>query len=613
MPSKLFSLLSFILFILLSIPAMADNKPFIIDTIPIQHEGRIKPLSTYSEVLLLKTYGKKSFNEMSSEQFLTELLLDSKNALKRPIFNIANPDIVHLLGLEYDSNHKYNFIELLQSMSSRMEMINKLNELDPAKLTGSQSQLLNLYINLMEYFEIARSLSLVKYEFEINNIEVSELLNVNMGDKLNYLDMIQRKARYKQVFHKLREYSKPAQDDILKIGEKLRVLSRDKNAKIFRVMPAQGVRKDNTWFSPWEVMNMGEGTPETAKLISLWTDLAVAYRVKDEELWNKSYLEIIGITSKYIDPNKTYFEKIYNSFDLFKISTGLYLIALLLIGLYAFSGKLVILKVSNVIIMSALIIHGLGLLSRMYIMGRPPVTTLYESILFVGFISVLFSMLLEYRNKNSIGSLIAAFTGSFFLFLSIKYVGDGDSLGVLVAVLNTNFWLATHVVTITIGYGACFVAGLLAHIYLIQKSFNFQDKISHNSTFNNMIGVSLIALFFSILGTILGGIWADQSWGRFWGWDPKENGAMFICLWLITLLHGKLAGQLKPIIFAYGMVLTNIVVVLAWFGVNLLGIGLHSYGFIDSVATNIVLFIIIELSFIIFIISARQLRKKNEV
>ena len=110
-----------------------------------------------------------------------------------------------------------------------------------------------------------------------------------------------------------------------------------------------------------------------------------------------------------------------------------------------------------------------------------------------------------------------------------------------------------------------------------------------------MHGACLYSLFFTVLGTILGGIWADQSWGRFWGWDPKENGAMLICMWMLWAVHGRLTKYFNDLTYALVVSLTSIVVVLAWFGVNLLNVGLHSYGFTSNIATTIALFSFFEL------------------
>ena len=129
-----------------------------------------------------------------------------------------------------------------------------------------------------------------------------------------------------------------------------------------------------------------------------------------------------------------------------------------------------------------------------------------------------------------------------------------------------------------------------------------------------MIMLNLIALFFMLFGTILGGIWADQSWGRFWGWDPKENAALLIVMWQILIIHLRISGLIKPLEFAFGMIISNIFLAFGWFGVNLLGVGLHSYGFTDSIATNLALFILFELWFAIgiyFLIKDTDASRKN--
>jgi ABC-type transport system involved in cytochrome c biogenesis permease subunit len=164
----------------------------------------------------------------------------------------------------------------------------------------------------------------------------------------------------------------------------------------------------------------------------------------------------------------------------------------------------------------------------------------------------------------------------------------------LVAVLNSNFWLATHVTTITTGYGATVICSLIGHLYLIKAVFKPNDKAQLKTIYNNMLAMTFIALFFTMFGTILGGIWGDQSWGRFWGWDPKENGALLIVMWLLMMIHLKISGLAKGEGYALGLVLANITVALAWFGVNLLSVGLHSYGFTEGVALNLFVFILAE-------------------
>jgi len=151
------------------------------------------------------------------------------------------------------------------------------------------------------------------------------------------------------------------------------------------------------------------------------------------------------------------------------------------------------------------------------------------------------------------------------------------------AVLDTNFWLATHVVMITLGYSAMFVAGFLATVYVIRGFFTTTLLPATAKALSRMVyGVICFGTLFSFVGTILGGIWADQSWGRFWGWDPKENGALLIVIWCAIVLHARWGGLIRERGLMAMAIFGNIVTAFSWFGVNMLGVGLHSYGFMDA-------------------------------
>ncbi|MDE2028626.1 MAG: cytochrome c biogenesis protein CcsA, partial [Candidatus Omnitrophica bacterium] len=152
--------------------------------------------------------------------------------------------------------------------------------------------------------------------------------------------------------------------------------------------------------------------------------------------------------------------------------------------------------------------------------------------------------------------------------------------------------------TITMGYGATCVAGILGHIWLIQASLGKKREVLDN-TYKTTLGIMGVALTLTFLGTNLGGIWADQSWGRFWGWDPKENGALMIVLWLAILFHAKFAMMIDDFGLAIGCVISMMVVMWAWFGVNLLSIGLHSYGFTSGIANALIIYAAGEIAFII--------------
>jgi len=235
-------------------------------------------------------------------------------------------------------------------------------------------------------------------------------------------------------------------------------------------------------------------------------------------------------------------------------------------------------------------------LVRMYLQGRPPVTNLYSSALFVGWGSVLLCLFLERFYKNGIGSVCASTIGFVTLLIAHNLQLDGDSLEMLRAVLDTNVWLATHVVMVTLGYSSVALAGFLGIIYILRGLFTTSFNETTASSLGRMIyGVTCFATLFSFVGTILGGIWADQSWGRFWGWDPKENGALLIVLWNAIILHARWGGLVRERGLAVMSVFGNIVVSLSWFGVNMLGVGLHSYGFMDRAFGTLMTFIASQL------------------
>ena len=184
-----------------------------------------------------------------------------------------------------------------------------------------------------------------------------------------------------------------------------------------------------------------------------------------------------------------------------------------------------------------------GILARMWLEGRPPVTNLYSSALFIGWGAVGLCLMLEQFHRNAVASAAGGLIGFGTLIIAHHLSLSGDTLEMMRAVLDSNFWLSTHVVAVTTGYAATFLAGFLAIIYIVRGVFTRSlDELAADSLARMVYGIVCFATLFSFVGTVLGGIWADQSWGRFWGWDPKENGALIIVLWNAIILHGRWGG-----------------------------------------------------------------------
>jgi len=368
-----------------------------------------------------------------------------------------------------------------------------------------------------------------------------------------------------------------------------------------KIIPPASENSEDAWISPWEVESEHALTHNQRNLLFNFLEY-LNKRLADDKMGmdvalSNYYSELNNNYSTSVDSHRLKLETWYNQANMFYTSVAFYILAFLLLGISWISLPTIFKKIAYFSLIIGFLFHGGGLCLRMYIMQRPPVSTLYESIIFVSFITIICAVILEYIRKDGLGIFIGAVSGSIFHYIGFKYAVDGDTMGMLVAVLNSNFWLATHVTTITIGYGTSLMAGFMGHIYLVMAILSPERTNRLNEIYNNTFGITLMALFFALFGTILGGIWADQSWGRFWGWDPKENGAMLICMWHLMMIHMRLSGMVKAPGFALGMVLNNIIVALAWFGVNLLNVGLHSYGFATGIAINLGLFILFEFLF----------------
>ena len=514
-----------LLFLLPSLQA----EEFDVRDIPLQDEGRIKPLDTFARNHLLAFYGKRSIKEMnlSATDWILNLILDPQNGKEQKIFNIRNPEVVSSIYLDWSTEHKYSFNEILPGLSNQAVLINMINQKPNANRTVFEKQLLELNNNALRFEEIS------------------------------YL-------------------------------------------KAMKLLPPDEISKTDEWSSPLEFIVNGRSPEPHQDAILNALQQYLAGRLAGQEASMQSAMAnykaaLLMVPGELFDITVLKKETWMNRVNLFYTSVGLYLFAFILLGLSWMIQPLLLKRASYALLILGFLFHAYGIYLRMHIMGRPPVSTLYESVIFVAFIVILFAIILEYFRRDGLGIFVGTVSGSIFHYIGFGYSADGDTLSMLVAVLNSNFWLATHVTTITMGYGASLVAGFIGHLYLVQAIRQPKNKSNLKSIFNNLFGITLIALFFTLFGTILGGIWADQSWGRFWGWDPKENGALLIVLWQLMMVHMRLSGLAKPAEFALGMALNNIIVALAWFGVNLLQVGLHSYGFDDGVARNLFIFIVLEL------------------
>ena len=231
--------------------------------------------------------------------------------------------------------------------------------------------------------------------------------------------------------------------------------------------------------------------------------------------------------------------------------------------------------------MAALLV---GFSMRVIISGRPPVTNMYESVIYVGSGVAIFGFVFEamYRNRYVLTAAAAVATISLILADNCPVILD-PGVRPLEPVLRSNFWLVTHVMTITLSYAAFALALGIANVtlgyFLLRSDKADAIRALSQLTYRAIqVGVLLLAA-----GIILGAAWADYAWGRFWGWDPKEVWALVALLGYLGVLHARLGGAVGHRGLAAMSIVCFSLVVMAWYGVNfVLGAGLHSYGFGDG-------------------------------
>lgn len=217
---------------------------------------------------------------------------------------------------------------------------------------------------------------------------------------------------------------------------------------------------------------------------------------------------------------------------------------------------------------------------RVLITGRPPITSLPSSIGFVATALVVAVLAMTRSRPASRAAGIAAGLG--LLFVSAGFGSGQDPIGVVQAILDTNFWLSVHVLTIASGYSFVLFAALVSAVYVVRRLHHGAPLPQQVPTYRLMMVLLRLALTLTFLGTVLGGFWADQAWGRFWGWDPKENGALLLILWGAFALHARPARLLDDLGVALVGVWGLAIVAFSWFGVNMMAQGLHSYGWSDA-------------------------------
>lgn len=541
--------------------------------IPVVSEGRTKPLDTAAASALLAISGRtqvtigeeESKRRVPAIQWLLEVISEAKVADEREIFRVENLEVQETIGVKKREGMRY----------SRKDIRDHQEEFE-------------------KQVRLARSQAKDRKELSVYQKKILELSEkVSTFDNLVFAFGLQHRIRGETQQEVLRSFQMVNQ-----FAEAL----EEEGQPVFAVWPRNSDEEWHILSRAWllDIPNRMKKNGEENQAVTAWEQILKAYSDDKPAAFNQAVDHLLELINKDhpsdLNPRIIRLESYFNYVQPFTHAGRVYLMAFVLSALGWLVWPRGLNRAAFFVLLVTLVVHTAALVARLIISGRPPVTNLYSSAVFIGWGCVVMGLLFEVIYRIGIGNLVASVAGYATLLIADGLASDGDTFTVLQAVLDTQFWLATHVTCITLGYATTYLAGLFGVAYIVRGVCTPTLSVADGRDIHRMIyGTLCFSIFFSFVGTVLGGLWADDSWGRFWGWDPKENAALIIVLWNAIALHARWGGLVKERGLAVLAVAGNIFVSWSWWGVNALGAGLHSYGFKQGTIRNLGLFILFNL------------------
>lgn len=611
------SLLMAIFFVSLAMRKPSDRQEIdyqSIGALPVHYGGRVKPLASAGaevlEILSNKPYAllqldgndtKESKGDyeakekrIPAEQWLFAVMMNEEWVRANPLIRIDATSVTTDLNLTRVKSNRYSYNDIVDGLQAIWPRVQKIIQ--------SRQQGTKLPFEDEKLLEVLNKISFV--DSLIDSYRPIAPPSLTSGDAAKIQDELNQMG---PGVDRLRSNNNPA------------ILPSLKTEAVVDGQPAPPKRWDTfgvAFFDAVPGMLAKEDNPKIAAVLKFF-EISGAYmeNKKDAAKINRlveEYREaaVKAHGAETLRINKVEYEYQYESMNAFGNAQVIYLI----VGILALVSYAVMPTSLRTIALwmciATLLLHTYGIAARIYISERPPVVSLYSAAVFIGWGMVLFCIAAEILYPIGVSLIVASISG--YLSLLVAYGLDvGDSMPVLRAVLDTQFWLATHVISVSLGYSATFFAGIFGIVIVIAKCLAMAagDKTQANWAvkvrdsipilFRICYAVVCFGLFFSFVGTVLGGLWGDDSWGRFWGWDPKENGALMIVLWNALLLHARWDKLVGALGFANLAIFGNIVTAWSMFGTNQLGIGLHAYGaFEGDLMRNLVIWCAVQVLFI---------------
>ncbi|MCW8898172.1 MAG: cytochrome c biogenesis protein CcsA [Flavobacteriales bacterium] len=488
-------------------------------------DGRLKPINTWASEVLRKVARKDKLNGQTPEQVLLGMLYNPRHWQEQPMIYINR-----------------NIEQLQKELNAK-----------------------NNYATFFDFFD---------HDFNyVLSEQVKEATRKKPGERSKY------------------------DDEVIKVDERINICYMVYEGSLLRLFPKHKDPND-TWYSFLDYKKF-----ETHDSIFVKSFLPLYFNAIHQSLDENDW-QIADSTLKYLDdyqkkfgasvyPSETEInvEVAYNKINIFNLLFKHYAIIGILMLIFLFMDifnpkkwKTTAINALSIILFVHFIAHTGGLAARWYISGHAPWSNGYESMIFIAWATLLAGFIFSKANKMSLAS--TAVLAFVILFVANLNWLDPE-ITPLVPVLKS-YWLMIHVAIMTGSYGFLALGALLGFLNLllmIFKTNNNKNRIDNTiKQITYTIEMTLIVgVFMAAIGTFLGGIWANESWGRYWGWDPKETWALVIVMYYAMLLHLRLIpGANGKYLFNLLAVLGIGVVIMTYFGVNYYLSGLHSYAAGDS-------------------------------
>lgn len=552
-------------------PAKAASGTEALRKLPVQDAGRVKPFDTLARETLQLVYGSDQFRTPKGEKrpaveiVLTWMLLpDYWEAQK--FVQITHKGLKDSLKLD-DSEKHYSPRELIAN--PRMALV--MQELSSFRSTKQK---------LTPYFQAVQRL-----ESQLGMYQA-----IKQGVAIRVVPP--SSANRRELEAKAQAEGRPVEPDRWLSVAELKGELQQKFSLIIRAM-IQALPSSTGEVSAKPV----EDAQALEKAVEDFKALA---RAENPDLYPSERAIGIEVHEKELHP--------------FKITWIIYLLAAITLAFAWHLNRLGLYRAGWTLAIAAFLIHCYGFGLRIYLTGRPPVSNMYESVVWVSWGSMVFSMIFEAIYRRRFILMSGTLIGVICLIVADLAPSILDSsLQPLEPVLRSNMWLTIHVLTITLSYSAFFLAWCLGNIglgFLLagDRATAERPRLIVQSIYRaQQVGVVLLAA-----GIILGGIWADYSWGRFWGWDPKETWALIALLGYLATLHGRLVGWVQNVGMLVCAVVAFNLVIMAWYGVNyVLGAGLHSYGFGAGGVQYVGAFVVVNLIYVAYAVYVHRARSET--